>query len=206
MSETKKDERINNQEDLARVIKEVHASKAIIEQENKKIQDLAFLYLNHHKIRAIKFNYVGKFVRQGFDVDDLCQEADLILLQLAEKYLKDKPHKEIITYVSFCFPKMFIPMLRKLRCEMISLDELELEIDMLENPNGYSEEGLQDLKFALDALGGTVRDVGYKLLEGRSLTEIEKELKLGSGCGWYYKEILKKRLKVLLEELDVRKN
>ena len=191
----KQQDYVNNQLNLPYLIHQIKLSKKILEEHKTRLNDLMLSYLNHKELRCLKFVEIKKYVRWGYDVDDLNQEADVILLELADKYLLDKSQEHVVHYLNQVFPKIFAEIASNLKTKMKSLNELEEEQDFFPELNKETPDNIQTLRIAIDKMEGEVKEVGLLMMQGYSLTEIEKELVLGPGSGWYYKEILFKKLR-----------
>jgi len=191
----------NNLCSLPYLVREMNYSRNRIEEHTKRLNELSYMFLDNKKIRILKFTAIGNYVRQGFDVDDLNQEADMILLELVYNYLLGKGESEIMAYATMVFVNRLKCSLGKLRQNLKSLDEVEAMEDVLDR---VSEEQtlIQDVKKFVESLEGTIKEVGILLFQGYTLSDIEKKLKIGPGSGWFYKERLFVRIREKFPEED----
>jgi hypothetical protein len=200
MEEDKMSDFVNNKINLSYLIWQINNLKGSLKEHRQKLDDLMEYYLNHASVRATKFTAVAKYVRQGIDVDDLNQEVDVALLELADKYLLGKSEGEVVAYIIVALPRILDEIVRcKLRPNPISLTDKEEIEEIFEYPQSHHEE-VEQIKVEISKMEGTIKDVGMLMLEGKGLVEIEKMLKLGPGSGWYYKEMIVKKLRQALEE------
>jgi len=193
-------ELINNSLNLAYLCREMHISKRKLEEHEQRFQYFTTAFLNNKRIRALKFHYIGQYVRMGFDVDDLNAEADKIILNTAWYYFDGKAEGEITAYLSKVFPMCLKSALAGMRSRERSLDEMENVEELFEKHSFKEADICTDVRRVIEGLDGNIKAVADLLLQGYNLKEIEGKLGLGCGLAWYYKERLAKKLRPLVED------
>lgn len=119
--------------------------------------------------RYVKF-YYGHFRKNGYDYDDLIQEARIVLWKILEKY-KDKPDNELKKIVSSAVGRHMIRLKKQNKIKFEELDdsikeENEEDVEYVVNMVEFNDnELIKDKRTTFQEPEINIKELIYKLLD-----------------------------------------